>query len=116
MLTETILEALETKCHWDPTKPLVVGVSGGADSVALLHALNRAGVRLVVGHFNHHLRAAATRDADFVETLCQKWQLPFEHGEAEVQSLAKTWGIGIEEAARRLWLPRIMPMTKSKRS
>lgn len=112
MLTETILRVLETKCHWDPTKPLVVGVSGGADSVALLCALNQAGARLVVGHFNHHLRATATRDADFVEELCQKWQLPFELGEAEVQFLAKTWGIGIEEAARRARYEFLFGMTR----
>lgn len=101
MLTESIVNALEIKCHWDASKPLVVGVSGGVDSIALLHLLKDIGARMIVGHFNHHLRLNALRDAQFVGALCRKLSLPFELGGAEVHVLAEEWGIGVEEAARR---------------
>ena len=101
MLTKIILETLQTKCDWDPKSPLLVGVSGGADSIALLHALKRIGANVFVGHFNHLLRATATRDAEFVKALCRQWELPFAIAEVEVSELAKAWGSGIEEAARR---------------
>lgn len=101
MINSAILEALTVKCGWQPDQTLVVGVSGGADSVALLHVLKELNVEIVVGHFNHHLRETAERDAKFVAELCASWEIPFELGEGQVEQLAKTAGLGIEEAARQ---------------
>jgi tRNA(Ile)-lysidine synthase len=56
---------------------LLVGVSGGADSVALLHALVKLGHRPHVCHLNHKLRGAASDgDAEFVRQLAQSYDLP----------------------------------------
>jgi tRNA(Ile)-lysidine synthase len=59
---------------------VVVGVSGGADSVALLHILHglrhRLGVLLHVAHFNHRLRVSADRDERFVKALAIQLNLP----------------------------------------
>lgn len=84
-------------------KKLVVAVSGGSDSIALLHLLLEAGFKnLVVAHFNHRLRGAASRaDAAFVERLSAKLALPFELGSADVRSLAKSEKISLETAARQ---------------
>jgi tRNA(Ile)-lysidine synthase len=85
---------------------LVVAVSGGPDSVALLRALaaskNRGGRpgRIVVGHFNHRLRPQADDDAIFVTALAKRLSLPLELGEADVATLAADRGDGIEAAAR----------------
>ena len=59
-------------------KKLIVAVSGGADSVALLHLLIEAGHRnLVVAHFNHRLRGRASRaDSLFVGRLAARLGLP----------------------------------------
>lgn len=59
---------------------ILVGVSGGADSVALVAALNALrydlGISLAVAHYNHALRASSDRDQKFVETLSRKLGLP----------------------------------------
>ena len=84
---------------------VLIAVSGGADSVALLRGLrqlktNGAG-RLHVAHLNHGLRGAeADTDEVFVKNLCRSLELPFHAGHSDVSSLATDRGDGIEEAAR----------------
>jgi tRNA(Ile)-lysidine synthase len=84
-------------------RKLIVAVSGGADSVALLHLLIDAGYRnLVVAHFNHRLRGKASDgDASFVEKLTSKLDLPFESGQGDVRNLAASLKCSIETAARQ---------------
>lgn len=80
----------------------LVGVSGGADSVALLHLLVEAGFRnLVVCHLDHGLRGgASTGDADFVKTLATGHGLPCEIGRADVAVRMEERGESLETAAR----------------
>lgn len=63
-----------------PAGDWAVGVSGGADSVALLHLLrSRGDLRLVVAHLNHQLRGLESdADAAFVETVCARLGVPCE--------------------------------------
>jgi len=84
---------------------LLVAVSGGADSVALLHVLHflrrRLGLRLTVAHLNHGIRGrAADQDEEFVRHLAWRLGLPFICERVDVPSLAKRRGISIEMAAR----------------
>jgi len=80
----------------------LVGVSGGADSVALLHLLVENGFRkLVVCHLDHRLRGrASTGDAKFVERLAGKLGLPVEIGRMDVTALVKENKQSLETAAR----------------
>lgn len=80
----------------------LVGVSGGADSVALLHLLVAAGFRkLVVCHLDHGLRGrASTEDAKFVRRLAGKLGLECESGRADVAARMKARGESLETAAR----------------
>jgi len=80
----------------------LIGVSGGRDSVALLHWLNSLGYKkVVVCHLNHQLRGRSSdADARFVEKLAGKYQVNFELGAANVRVLAKKKKISIETAAR----------------
>jgi len=85
---------------------LVVGVSGGPDSLCLLHLLWRmpAGLRLRmhVAHLNHGLRGAeADADAAFVAETAQAWGLPCTIGQADVARLAVERRLSLEEAARQ---------------
>lgn len=86
---------------------LVVGLSGGPDSVALLLSAKawaeRTGSPLAAAHFNHRLRPGeAERDADFCRELCAGLGLVlFEDGE-DPRPLARSRGKGLEDAARRL--------------
>jgi len=85
-----------------PDARYLIGVSGGRDSVALLHWLINAGYkRLVVCHLNHQLRGASSdADARFVEKLAAKYQTDFELGSANIRALAKKKKMSIEAAAR----------------
>lgn len=103
-LTRTVLEALRGRCGVMGGERLVVAVSGGADSVALLRVL--AGVAaqreweldLHVAHVQHHLRDEAEEDEAFVEVLTGKLGLPFERRDVDVPAA----GGNVEAAARRL--------------
>ena len=83
-------------------EPVLVAVSGGADSVALAEGLRRLGARrLHLGHVHHGLRDDADADADFVAELARQWHLPFHLERIDTRQLARRWGASIEEAARR---------------
>jgi len=85
---------------------LVVAVSGGADSVALLHALLRLTegwqVTLHVAHLNHLLRGEeGAADADFVRRLADSYQLQWTVESLDVAAWQRQTGLGLEEAARQ---------------
>lgn len=91
---------------------LVIGLSGGADSVSLLHSLVRLrkwlGAKppfgLVAAHFNHGMRNAVEADGDerFSEALCKTLSVPFFSEKADVPSEARKTGESPEMAARRM--------------
>jgi len=85
-----------------PGERYLIGVSGGRDSVALLHWLISLGYkRLIVCHLNHRLRGRSSNaDARFVEKLAIKYQTDFELDSADVRALAKKKKMSIETAAR----------------
>ena len=90
-----------------PGSHILCAVSGGADSVCLLHWLKgRAaenGFTLTAAHFDHRLRGAESdRDAAFVEKLCKEWKIPCVVGTGDVSGEARRRGTGIEETARAL--------------
>lgn len=80
----------------------LAGISGGRDSVALLHALLASGYnKLVVCHLNHQLRGrSAAADARFVRQLADKHGLAFELGSVDVRARAASDKVSIETAAR----------------
>ncbi len=68
-------DSLLDKVNWrllDKGRPVLVGVSGGTDSLALLYLLNSAGYTVIAAHFNHHLRPDADDDARFVEETARQ--------------------------------------------
>lgn len=80
----------------------LIGVSGGRDSIALLHSLGDIGFKnLVVCHLNHQLRGRSSNaDARFVEKLAAKYDLEAEIGSANVRALASKRKTSIETAGR----------------
>ena len=90
-----------------PDGPLLVAVSGGADSVALLNILHRlikpAADALIVAHFHHGIRGdEADRDAEAVRRLAIQLGLPCLLGRANIPNIAAHTGESLEMAARRL--------------
>jgi tRNA(Ile)-lysidine synthase len=80
----------------------LIGVSGGRDSVTLLHWLVNLGYeRLIVGHLNHQLRGRSSlADARFVEKIALKYHARFELESANIRALATKQKMSIETAAR----------------
>ncbi len=86
---------------------LLCALSGGRDSVYLLHRLlewqREYGFTVSAAHFNHKLRGEESdRDEAFVRGLCRDWNVPLIVGAADVRGFAEERGMGIEEAARTL--------------
>jgi tRNA(Ile)-lysidine synthase len=98
-MLETILQE---RCKLDPGKPVLVGVSGGADSLCLLGILQEAGYRVIVAHFNHQLRPEADQEAASVSELADHLGLPFVSDGKDVRGYAKKHSLSLEEAARSL--------------
>ncbi|MBQ9083209.1 MAG: tRNA lysidine(34) synthetase TilS, partial [Clostridia bacterium] len=87
----------------DNNPPVVAAVSGGADSVALLHLLVQWGVPVTAVHVHHGIRGAeADRDAAFVASLCERWAVSCVIHRADVPKLAAETKRGLEETARRI--------------
>ncbi len=84
---------------------VLVAVSGGRDSVCLLHYLARLGTArgfsVAAAHLDHGQRPTAARDVAFVQSLCRTLDVPCHVGRADVPALARELGVGVEEAGRR---------------
>jgi len=85
---------------------VIVGVSGGADSLALLHVLRSLSdefeLQLHVAHLNHQLRGPESEeDAEFVTALAREWKLPATVEARDLAAFARGERLSIEELARR---------------
>ena len=88
----------------DASMPLLVALSGGADSVALLRVLLALGYRCVAAHCNFHLRGEESmRDQRFVEALCQRLNVPLHVKDFDVTGYCSAHaGTSVEMACREL--------------
>lgn len=90
-----------------PGVTVLCAVSGGADSMCLLHWLEsvsaQKGFSLHCAHFNHCLRPVeADRDEEFVREWCRRRQIPFTSARGDVRAESERIGRGIEETARNM--------------
>lgn len=101
-LWRTVLQTVRPFPLTTPQTNLLIGVSGGADSLALLHLLwQRLGAeRLVAAHLNHGLRPEAGDDARFVEQTAASWQIPFVSEKVNVAEVAESLQLSLEAAGR----------------
>ncbi len=82
---------------------VMCAVSGGADSMCLLHLVWSQGYDVIAAHFEHGIRGEESqRDAHFVETWCRKHGIPFVLGHGDAPGYAAENGLSLEEAAREL--------------
>ncbi len=102
-LWRTVVQTLHPFPITAPNTTLLTGVSGGADSLALLHLLRRqlGAARLLVAHLNHKLRPEADEDSKFVADKVADWQIPFIGGEINVAELADALQLSLEAAGRQ---------------
>lgn len=84
---------------------VLAGVSGGSDSMAMLHLLKELQQELKfilrVVHVHHGIRGKeADRDSSFVENICREWQIPCSVYHYDVPGLSREWKLGEEETGR----------------
>jgi len=86
-----------------PDSQVIAAVSGGADSMAMLHCLAALGYLPVVVHVEHGIRGISSRaDSDFVKQYCRERNIPFRLVSVDVPAYAAENKIGTEQAARAL--------------
>lgn len=114
-LVKAAARGLRTRCGVKPGATLLLAVSGGADSVALLRAVAALAPRrkwnltLHVGHVQHHLRDSAENDAAFVEDLANRLGLPFTRRDVVLDVI----GNNLEAAAREARYAALGDMAKA---
>ena len=106
-MRDKVLRGIEADRLLDPGDTIIVAVSGGADSVALLHIVisikELYHLSVHAFHFNHMIRGQeADRDERFVRELCRSWDVPFRGTCADVPCLAAQCGESVELCGRRL--------------
>lgn len=108
MLKEKVLDTIKKYDLIENGDKIVVGVSGGPDSICLIDLLNeirfdkKINFELVVCHINHMIREEAGEDEEFVKKYCEEKQIPFFVKYAKVEDIAKDMKIGTEEAGRKV--------------
>ena len=104
-LYQKALAAIQAHQMIQPGDTVAAGVSGGADSVALLdflrHLRRSVPFTLLVCHLDHQLRGEESRrDAAFVRELAERWGLPYRCRQADAAAWARLHRLTVEEAAR----------------
>ncbi len=103
-LAQQFLQTLDELQKLTPLRRVLVGVSGGPDSVCLLHLLVHLHDRfdhIAVAHLNHGLRGQESDDDQtFVQLFCQQRELPFYTETVAIKELAVRLHRGIEDTAR----------------
>lgn len=105
MLKEQVLETIKNNKLIESGDSIVIGVSGGPDSICLLHILNELKNKLnikkiVVAHINHMIREDAISDEKYVKEFCEKYNIEIHIKRINIQQIANTEKIGLEVAGR----------------
>ncbi|MBR4173042.1 MAG: tRNA lysidine(34) synthetase TilS [Clostridia bacterium] len=105
-LFDTLLDTVKTHNLIEKGDRVLVALSGGADSVALLHMLlsisEEYGFSVACAHVNHMLRKTADRDMNFCKNLCESLGVPLAILTADIKKGAKKSGLGEELYARQV--------------
>lgn len=103
-MEEKVLQTIQNYHLIEKKDRIVVGVSGGPDSITLLNILlsfqEEMELQLFVAHINHGIRKEAIQDQKMVETFCQERNLPFFVKQVDIQKIAQEKKISTEAAGR----------------
>lgn len=96
-----IQAVLTRECKIYGSKPLLAGISGGADSLCLLFLLSALKLPVIAAYFDHKLRPESAQEASIIAQFAAQAGCDFIAGVGDVRLLAKMEGLGIEAAARK---------------
>ena len=104
MLKEEVLKTIKKYNLINNGDKIIVGVSGGPDSVCLLHVLNslktQLNIEIVVAHVNHMIREVADIETEYVQEFCKNINVPCFIKKVNVLEIAKQSKKGTEEVGR----------------
>jgi len=104
MLANQIKKYIEQNRLLEPSDRVIVGVSGGPDSMALLHILHKLAdslqIEVIAAHLNHGLRKEAEKEEAFVKDICHSWGVTCYSCRVPVADLARARKMSLEEAGR----------------
>ncbi|MBX5439688.1 MAG: tRNA lysidine(34) synthetase TilS, partial [Thermoflavifilum sp.] len=110
-MLSAFLKFIETHQLVHAGESVLLAVSGGVDSVVMTHLFHEAGFSFAIAHANFQLRGdESDRDARFVASLAQQYQVPFFLQTFQTADYARQHGCSIQVAARQLrygWLEEI---------
>ncbi len=95
-------QILIQKCSIDPAKPVLAGISGGPDSLCLLHLLHQCGMNTIAAHLDHSLRPTSAKEADYVAKLCADARIPLVRQKVDAAEYSARNHLAVEEGARIL--------------
>ena len=103
MMYQRFIDFAKNRCLVGPHERVLLGVSGGIDSVVMMHLFLQAGWPIGIAHCNYQLRGDESEgDRDFVRSLAEKHQVPFYEKSFDTHEYAREHGLSIQMAARRL--------------
>lgn len=105
-MEKAVLSTIEKYNLIQANDKIVLGVSGGPDSLFMLDILNKLKeklqIEIVVAHVNHMIREEANEEEEFVKEFCKKIEVEFYSKRIEVEKYANNNKIGLEEAGRKI--------------
>jgi tRNA(Ile)-lysidine synthase len=101
-MLDNIDSVFRDRCLLTRDRPVLVGVSGGPDSLCLMESLRQAGYPVIVAHFNHQLRPDSDVEANTLEKTTSRKNIPSIFESGDVRTVAASEGLSIEEAARMM--------------
>ena len=106
MLEDKVLATINRYNMINKKDKIVIGVSGGPDSMTLLNVLNnlkeKLDIEIYVAHINHMIRKEADEETEYVKNFCEKIGVKFFFKRIDVEAEAKKLKIGTEEAGRNI--------------
>lgn len=106
MLENEVLSTIKKYNMIEEGDKVVIGVSGGPDSITLLNVLNKfkekLNIKIYVAHINHKIRKEADEETEYVREFCKKIDVEFFCKKIDVEVEAKKLKIGTEEAGRNI--------------
>jgi len=102
MVSASFLSTLKVDCGLNMEKSILLGFSGGPDSLCLLYLLLESGARVHAAHLDHGLRESSASEADHAQQLCLELGVPCAVKRLDVAVYAASHQISIEESARLL--------------
>lgn len=100
MLLQRVRAYIKDENLLEPESSVLVGASGGVDSVVLLLLLDRLGFAVQAAHVNYGLRPGADKDESFMRSLCEERDIPLHVGHCDARARSEESRLSLQAAAR----------------